>query len=173
VTRFPLRSLRLLPGEEHRVRLDVELEPFDLGGQSYAVSPEVVDAELTVQRATSGLVFRLRFAVDARGPCMRCLDDAVVHLSVDVLEYHDAEAHGDEELRSDYVADDQLALSSWARDSVALGLPDPILCRSDCAGLCPACGKNLNVEPHAHEEATIDPRWGALDALAREVREDR
>jgi uncharacterized protein len=155
------------------VRLDVELEPFGLGGQSYAVSPAVVGAELAVQRATSGLVFRLRFAVDAHGPCMRCLDDAVVHLSVDVLEYHDALAVGDEELTSDYVADDQLSLSSLARDSVALALPDPILCRPDCAGLCPACGKNLNVEPHAHEEAAPDPRWAALDALVREVREDR
>lgn len=154
------------------MRLDVELEPFDLGGQSYVLSPDAVGAELAVQRATSGLVFRLRFAVDAHGPCMRCLDDAVVHLSVDVLEYHDAQALGDEELTSDYVADDQLALSSWARDSVALALPDPILCRPDCAGLCPACGKNLNNEPHAHEEAATDPRWAALETLAREVTED-
>ena len=151
------------------MRLDVELEPFDLGGQSYAVSPDVVGAELAVQRATSGLVFRLRFAVDAHGPCMRCLDVAVVRLSVDVLEYHDAEAHGDEELRSDYVADDQLSLSSWARDSVALALPDPILCRPDCAGLCPVCGTNLNAEPHEHEDTATDPRWAALDAL----RDDR
>lgn len=165
MTRFPLRQLRLLPGEEHTAHVEVELEPLDLGGQSYATSPDVVDAELAVQRATSGLVFRMRFAVDARGPCMRCLDDAVVHLRVDVLEYHDAEAGGDEELRSDYVADDQLALSAWARDSVALALPDPILCRPDCAGLCPVCGKNLNAEPHAHEENATDPRWAALDVL--------
>ena len=168
MTRFPLRQLRLLPGEEHTARVEVELDPFDLGGQSYAASPAVVDAELAVQRATSGLVFRLRFAMDVHGPCMRCLDDAVAHVPVDVLEYHDAEAVGDEELRSDYVVDDQLALSAWARDSVVLALPDPILCRPDCAGLCPVCGKNLNVEPHVHEEAATDPRWAALETLREE-----
>jgi len=173
VTRFPLRQLRLLPGEEHTARVEVALEPFDLGGQSYVPSPETADAELAVQRATSGLVFHVRLGVDVHGPCMRCLDDAVAHVRVDVREYHDAEATGDEELRSDYVADEQLELSAWARDSVALALPDPILCRPDCAGLCPACGKNLNVQPHVHEEAATDPRWAALDALARELRDDR
>ena len=40
---------------------------------------------------------------------------------------------------------------SWARDAVALALPEKILCRPDCAGLCPECGKNLNDEPHEHE----------------------
>ena len=58
-----------------------------------------------------------------------------------------------------------LDVSAWARDAVALALPEKILCRPDCAGLCPVCGKNLNDEPHAHEEATADPRWAALEAL--------
>lgn len=172
MTTFPLRSLRLLPGEEHTAHVAVEVAPLDLGGQSYAVSPGTVEAELAVQRATSGLVFRLRFAARVHGPCMRCLEDAVVSLGVDALEYHDAAPGGDPELTSDYVADDVLDVSAWARDSVVLALPDPILCRADCAGLCPVCGSNLNAEPHIHEEAATDPRWAALDRLARELRDD-
>jgi uncharacterized protein len=46
-----------------------------------------------------------------------------------------------------------------------LGLPAQILCRPDCAGLCPVCGKDLNVEPHEHEEERVDDRWAALQAL--------
>ena len=71
----------------------------------------------------------------------------------------------DEELRTPYLVDDQLEVSAWARDAVALALPDKILCRPDCAGLCPVCGKNLNDEPHEHEERAADPRWAALEAL--------
>jgi uncharacterized protein len=48
---------------------------------------------------------------------------------------------------------------------VALALPDQILCRPDCAGLCPVCGKDLNAEPHAHDEEHGDPRWEALAEL--------
>src|SRR5581483_11935148 len=54
------------------------------------------------------------------------------------------------------------ALSQWGRDAVALALPDKILCRPDCAGLCGECGKNLNDEPHTHDDAEPDPRWAAL-----------
>jgi uncharacterized protein len=64
-----------------------------------------------------------------------------------------------------YLADDRLDLSAWARDSIALALPDQILCREDCAGLCPVCGKNLNDEPHEHEVEGSDPRWSALSEL--------
>jgi uncharacterized protein len=46
-----------------------------------------------------------------------------------------------------------------------LALPDKILCREDCAGLCPVCGKNLNLEPHGHEGEETDPRWAGLAEL--------
>ena len=75
----------------------------------------------------------------------------------------------DEELRTPYVVDDQLDVSAWARDAVALALPDKILCRPDCEGLCPVCGDNLNGNAHDHVTETADPRWAALDALREDV----
>ena len=165
MTRFPLRRLRLRSGDEHRDAVAVELEPFDLGGQRYLPVPQAVDAELTLVQATTGLDMRLAFDVRLHGPCMRCLADAVVDVSVDAREYHADDAGAGEELRSEYVAADQLELSAWARDAVALALPDQILHAPDCAGLCPMCGKDLNVEPHTHDDVAPDPRWSALEEL--------
>jgi uncharacterized protein len=96
---------------------------------------------------------------------MRCLQDAVAELEIDAQEYQDGDPGAGEEMESEYVVDDHLELSAWARDAIALALPDRILCRQDCAGLCPVCGKDLNVEPHDHEAPAADPRWGALEAL--------
>jgi uncharacterized protein len=163
--RFPLRSLRLRSGEEHRDEIVVELEPFELGGERYLPVPASVQAELIVTRATSGDLFRLRFATRLHGPCMRCLVDAVADVDVDAQEYHAADQGAGEELRSEYVVDDQLELSAWARDTIAAALPEQILCRPDCAGLCPVCGKDLNLEPHVHDEEPGDPRWAALEQL--------
>jgi uncharacterized protein len=50
-----------------------------------------------------------------------------------------------------------------------LALPDKILCRDDCAGLCPVCGKDLNDEPHEHVEERTDPRWEKLSRLREEA----
>ena len=163
--RFPLRRLKLRPGEEHREPAVLALEPFSLGGQVYAASPVHVPAELVVQRATSGDVFHLSFATRLEGPCMRCLGHATLDLDLDATEYQASSPGADEELRSEYVEEGELDLSRWARDMVGEALPDRILCRPDCAGLCPTCGRDLNLEPHGHENETVDPRWAALEAL--------
>ena len=165
MTRFPLRRLRLRPGEEQRDAVPIELEPFELGGQRYLPVPHEVEGDLTVAQATTGLDLRLAFDVRLHGPCMRCLEDAVQDVHIDAREYHANEPGDSEELRSEYVVDDQLEVSAWARDAIALALPDKILCRENCAGLCPVCGKDLNREPHEHEGEDADPRWAALAEL--------
>ncbi len=165
MTTYSLRKLRLRPGEEHRDEVAVQLEPFELGGQRYLPVPGEAPAELTINRATGGDVFRLRFQTRLHGPCMRCLEDAVVPVSVDAREYHSGDDRADEQLQTAYVVDDRLELSQWGRDAIALELPEQILCRPDCAGLCFVCGANLNLEPHEHAEVAPDPRWAALETL--------
>jgi uncharacterized protein len=164
MTSFSLRRARLRPGEEHREALDVELTPLEFGGERYVPVPESVPAVLVVTRATTGTALALRFTARLFGPCYRCLGDAVLEVPIDAREYQ-AQSPDDEELTTPYVKDENLDVSAWARDAVSLALPDKILCRPDCAGLCGVCGKNLNDEPHVHDEDTADPRWAALEGL--------
>jgi len=165
VKTFNLRSARLRPGEEYRDRIELELTPFEYGGQHYLPVPDAIPAELVVSRASTGTVFELRFAARLHGPCYRCLEDAALDLPVSAREYQATNPEGSDELRTPYVADDVLDVQGWARDAIALALPEQILCRDDCAGLCPFCGKNLNVEPHEHAEEHGDPRWAVLAEL--------
>jgi len=165
VTTFSLRQVKLRSGEQFRDEVSVQLEPLVLGGSEYLPVPAEVPAELTITRATTGSVYQLSFRARLHGPCFRCLRDSVLEQAVDAREYQATNPGDDEELRSPYIVDDVLDLSSWARDALALGLPDKILHSPDCAGLCPVCGKDLNDEPHTHEEIAADPRWAALDEL--------
>jgi uncharacterized protein len=164
MTSFSLRALKLRPGEEYRDGQEIALEPVSLGGQRYLPVPEKAPAELVVSRAQTGDVFELRFKTRLHGPCYRCLADAVVDLDIEAREYQASNPESDE-MRTPYVRDQQLDLSAWARDAVVLELPDKILCRIDCAGLCPVCGRDLNDEPHAHEDEELDSRWAALSEL--------
>ena len=165
MTSFSLRSIRLRPGEEYRDEKEVELEPLQLGGQRYLPVPEKVQAEVVVSRVSSGTVFELRYRTRLHGPCYRCLADAVVDAEIAAREYQATSSEATEELRTPYLANDQLDLSAWARDALVLELPDKILCRSDCAGLCPVCGRDLNLDPHAHDDEELDSRWAALSEL--------
>jgi uncharacterized protein len=160
-----LHRLRLRPGEVRHERLDVEVEPFVLGGQRYAVTPAEIPVDLEITQASGATVFELRLHAHLSGPCMRCLGYAELEVDVRARELHDPQAPRGDELRSDYVVEDRLQVSAWARDAIALELPDQILCRDGCAGICPVCGKDLNAEPHEHARADLDPRWSALEEL--------
>jgi len=161
---FDLATLGLASGEGRRLTLAVAPGSFDFGGTSYEVAPAEIDATLEVSRMThGGYALRLRFATALSGPCMRCLEPAEPEAEVDAREVE--QPGGGEELRSPYVEGEVLDLAAWARDAYALALPNQVVCREDCAGLCPECGANLNEQPdHAHEAAP-DPRWAKLREL--------
>ncbi len=165
MTTFDVRTVKLRSGEQFRDVRQVELAPLNLGGERYLPVPSEPEAAFTMSRATSGLLFGLEFEARVVGPCFRCLADARVATIVQAQEYHAASPGDSDELRTPYLVDDRLDLSAWARDAVALALPAKILCRPDCAGLCPICGKDLNAEPHEHEGDATDPRWAALADL--------
>jgi uncharacterized protein len=167
VTHLDLRQLKIRSGEQFRDTRAVQLDPLTLGGQRYVSVPEEPEADLVVTRTSSGLLFELALEARLHGPCFRCLEDAALTTRLRAREYH-ATSPGDadsEELVSPYVSDSRLDLSGLARDTLALALPDKILCREECAGLCPVCGKDLNAEPHEHDDETADPRWAALAEL--------
>jgi uncharacterized protein len=157
--------LRLHAGEGRRLELEVAVEPFAFGGQRYAAAPARARATLDVSRMTGhGYALRLRFQTALEGPCMRCLEAAHSEVAVDAREVD--QPGGGEELSSPYVRDEVLDVSSWARDALALAAPTQIVCRADCAGLCPICAVNLNdAGPDHHHDRAPDPRWDKLREL--------
>ncbi len=168
-TTIDLGRLGLAYGEGARLGVPVRIEPLELGGQSYVLAPESFEVQLDISRLSSGFAFHLRFPVRIEGSCMRCLDAAAVEAEIDAREVEQLGAE-DEELRSPYVVDGELDISRWARDAAVLAIPSRILCRPDCAGLCPVCGESLNdADPAAHEhDSGGDPRWAKLRDLELE-----
>jgi uncharacterized protein len=163
-----LASLRLSAGEGRRLELEVQIEPLVLGSERYAAEPAQLPVTLDISRMLGGgYALRLRFAAALAGPCMRCLRDAAPLIEVDAREV-DRPGQG-EELESPYVRKERLDLAAWAHDAFALGAPVQVLCREDCAGLCPVCAADLNEAggDHAHERAP-DRRWAKLSELKLE-----
>jgi DUF177 domain-containing protein len=162
-----LRSLRLDPGDVRHEHPTVRIDPLVLGGQTYDVVPAEQEVDLEVQAAAGGLYLRLRFAAHVEGPCYRCIEPATAEVTVDASDYHAASPpEHDDELVSDYVSNLQLDVERWVRDSLIFALPDKILCRDDCIGLCPRCGERLEADvEHACGEEEPDARWAKLRDL--------
>ena len=159
-----LNRLGLQSGEAKSFEFEVDLGDFTFGDQQYSAKPRIAPVVVDVSRMLgNGWALRLRVAAQLRGPCMRCLEPASPLIEVDARE---VDQPGDiDELDSPYVVDEELDARRWAHEAFALAVPTQILCRPDCAGLCPVCGIDMNAAPgHAHEPEP-DPRWAKLGDL--------
>ena len=106
--------------------------------------------------------------------CSRCLEPTQLTVSpaVDMrfvpspagrTEEHEL---GTDELETDVYAHDEIDVRALVQGETELGLPMKPLCRPDCRGLCPVCGANRNAVACACGDASADPRWAPLRALA-------
>jgi uncharacterized protein len=112
-------------------------------------------------------------------PCARCVDPVKIPLSSEFdLIFRPLGADADAPERSitapeteiGYYQGDSLLLEDVLREQVLLSLPVRTLCKDDCKGLCPRCGKNRNLETCSCDEAPSDARWEALSGLRSRIK---
>lgn len=99
--------------------------------------------------------------------CRRCLDEVrhAFEEEVDLVwavpdELEDPVDGG--ELRPLDPGATEVDVGEALREELLLRLPRWLLCREDCAGLCPRCGINRNLDNCDCSPVEDDPRWDAL-----------
>ena len=111
--------------------------------------------------------------------CARCLEPVVhpVERSFDLLyrplgidSGHEELSVTDAEAEIGYYENGGLLLEDTLREQVLLALPLKTLCREDCKGLCPHCGKNMNEIECGCVDELEDPRWSALKEIRDKLR---
>lgn len=63
---------------------------------------------------------------------------------------------------------DFIDLKPAMEEALLLAIPMKWLCRENCRGLCPRCGRNLNEGLCQCDTRTLDPRLAVLEELLRE-----
>jgi uncharacterized protein len=132
------------------------------------LQPIAVDLILAKDAPVISATGRIR--ASATCECVRCLSPFLVQLDIPVAtqflpaqpplppgEYH----MPPEEAEDYYYQDDMVVLDDLVRQEVILAVPFSPQCRTDCRGLCPQCGQDLNVGACACAPPP-DPRWAAL-----------
>ena len=118
------------------------------------------------------------FSTKVEVTCARCLEPVIedVAKNFDLLYRPQGSDAGREELSVTaaeaevaYYHGEGLLLEDVLREQVLLALPLKAICREDCKGLCPHCGKNLNQEKCNCAEPMEDPRWSALKDLREKL----
>jgi uncharacterized protein len=167
----------------HPIKLDAEFQPgtIDLGPDVLQQTVLVIKgrAELLEEhqgRAAKIADIRLRgnLSTKLEVSCARCLEPVALDVAREFdLMYRPEGVDGgrDEisvtqaEAEIGYYTGEGLLLEDFLREQVLLSVPIKTLCREDCKGLCPYCGKNLNIETCSCKVEPKDPRWDALKSF--------
>jgi uncharacterized protein len=108
--------------------------------------------------------------------CSRCLEAYSIPVDVpfDLLLLPASANRGEgerevaeEDLGVSFYKDEVIDLGEVIREQVYLALPMKPLCREDCQGLCPVCGRNRNREACSCEHQWVDPRMEPLRNLRK------
>ena len=104
--------------------------------------------------------------VDLLATSSRCLAEVVGTARIDVDEvYQDPSDVSVVDGDAFPIEGDQIDLVPAVREAVLLELPDDVLCRDDCAGICPVCGTDRNQGTCDCDTTVRDERWAALADL--------
>lgn len=135
-----------------------------------------LEMKATVRGAESGCLVRGELTGGVVVPCNRCAEDARVAIDANFEEYEEipeeenktGAAHGKNEETHIIFEKGQpmLDLGEVAWEQFMLAMPVKPLCRTECKGLCPTCGANLNLGPCGCQPAGDDPRMAPLRNLA-------
>ena len=162
--------------------LRVEIDPHDgiaLDDERVRLAGDV-DGSVKLHRTNQGILADGTVTAPVSLHCDRCLEEYTTTLrfplreqfypTVDVttgVPLHAVQ----EDIAFPIDHNHLLDLREALRQNLLLALPMQSLCREDCSGLCPQCGKNLNEGPCDCAPEAEDSRFDALRALLQDSAE--
>ncbi|MEY8311941.1 DUF177 domain-containing protein [Oscillospiraceae bacterium 42-9] len=159
-----LRRFFQSDGAEETVRQGLDFSGVELGGVKPFCAPVEVKARLKGFAGSVELELGVRFTL--RMPCDRCAVEVAreyqkhfFHVLVRELE------NGEDADELIPVPEEKLDLEGLVLEDVLLDMPGQFLCKEDCKGLCPQCGKNWNEGPCGCYKPETDPRLEVLRQL--------
>lgn len=139
--------------------------PEELALANDARFTEAAEVRVDLEKRSRALYFKLAININGRFACDRCLDEFIMPLEGECrLIYSSDKAFADLDEDVRYITPDlpDIDLTADLREIILLAVPLKLLCRTECKGLCPSCGTNLNLEQCSCQAATLDPRWEKL-----------
>lgn len=130
---------------------------------------EPVKIEGTLKNENEIFVLEAKGGTEVILRCDRCLAPVREELCFEIKERFAHTGREDEETET--FSGDQIDLADFVKRGVMEVLPMKALCREDCKGLCPVCGKDLNEGDCGCDTTYRDPRFESLRALFNEDEE--
>ncbi len=151
-------------------------EAFSAEGEAFRViGPVSLAFDIVTDKQHFQLIGTVTTALEL--PCSRCLEPFTSPVAAEFdLRYQPRTQNvgeGEREIEEDdlttaFYENEEIDLGHLMREQFYLSLPMKPLCRTECRGLCPICGTNLNRGTCDCKRDWDDPRLAVLKTLKKE-----
>lgn len=148
------------PGTSKDVAMSIAMDDFEFEDSRIIDVP--VDVAVRLESFSNSVEARGTAVVTWAGECRRCLAPLEEKLTVDFDEIYERDP---EDREAFTIVNDQINLLPMVRENILLAIPLGPLCREDCPGFCPHCGRDLSEGECNCDNTVTDARWSALDNL--------
>lgn len=154
-------------GEKIDIDSRIDLHDADFLGEQY-VFLKPVHVKGTISNNGQSLDLKATASGTMQVHCARCCKpfEVDIEFPVDELLAQDDGEISDED---DVIvfSGNEIDLDDIVLNSFLMNVEGKYVCKEDCKGLCPKCGKDLNDGPCDCEEE-IDPRWAGLAQIMKD-----
>lgn len=158
-----LKKIMLNEGEILPISGTFSLASTTINGVCPFVSPVSVTGNVEGHTGTAELDVSVSF--DFELPCDRCNSVFTTHYEFEFHHILVSSLNNEDNDTYIVVEDNRLDLDELLREDILLELPVKFLCRPDCEGLCPTCGRNRNEGLCQCVSRQTDPRLAVLKQL--------
>lgn len=126
------------------------------------------DIDVSGEVLNNGTILEVtgRILGEARFVCGRCLEPYLAKVEIPFqADFKEGLPERDQEADMSWYQGDSIDIAETVREALILAEPFKHVCREDCRGLCPICGKNLNMEICTCTTETINPKFAVLQRL--------
>lgn len=152
-----------------RIKKDVgATKPFHFSASSFLIGTVTyTDLEIEGEVLNNGAILKVTGQIlgEARFVCGRCLEPYLAKVEIPFQEDFKEGLSEGEDADMSWYQGDSIDITETVRERLILAEPFKQVCREQCRGLCPVCGKNLNMESCTCTTEVINPKFAALQKL--------
>lgn len=161
----------IIKNEESKISFDgkLDVQSVEFMGEEY-IFPEPLYVKGEVRNNSKNLELTGEVTGKVSVSCARCAKpfDADVRYRIkEILVREDGQVASDSD--AVFYTGYEIDITDIVKNGFLMNIPSRYLCREDCKGLCPHCGKDLNEGECDCDSEVQDPRWAALAEILKDT----
>ena len=166
-------NIKDIAAEQAEITFTVPVSQFAFSPDEVILKEEV-QIEVKIEKVGHEIFLRGNIKTELELECSRCLKHFLfpVNENFQTIFQPFSPGTGEEEIELmkdeldiEFYKDDIIDLAEIVREQILLSIPMIPICDESCQGLCPRCGKNLNLNKCLCAREPVDLRWSKLHNL--------